>query len=196
MIDDKETRIGKLPPRYTFILNPYTEYRFTRCPDCNEKTKQRKLPLFIHVDPMKPVVLNKTCYYCPDCDLLIAHQDELEEQLAGLFAEQNPSIIGNDYLVLGTVEREAWQAGVKQPKIIPEMLEYLHDFKEVRSVRVRPGGWYPADTAPSELPVLEPTPPDTAWRRRTQPFDDRPDRSEKPVRFPKAERRQPRRRRR
>ena len=70
----KESRIGKLPPQYTFILNPYAEYRFSRCPNRNQTMKQRKLPLFIHVDPMSLVVLNKTCRYCPACDLLIAHQ--------------------------------------------------------------------------------------------------------------------------
>jgi hypothetical protein len=139
----KETRLGKLPPQYTFILNPYAEYRFTRCPICNQKTKLRKLPLFIHVDPKQPVVLNKTCRYCPDCDLLIAHQDEIESALAQLFDRYDPSAIGNDYLVLGTVERQAWHVGMKQPKDIPDMLEHLHDFKEVRRIEVQPGGWYP-----------------------------------------------------
>jgi len=32
MTKKKEPRLGKLPRRYTFILNPYAEYRFTRCP--------------------------------------------------------------------------------------------------------------------------------------------------------------------
>ena len=54
---------------------------------------QRKVPLFIHVDPMNPVVLGYTCRYCPDCDLLVAHQDEIEELLANLFAEHDPSIV-------------------------------------------------------------------------------------------------------
>jgi hypothetical protein len=94
----KEPHIGKLPPQYTFILNPYTDARFTRCPGCDQKTKQRKLPLFIHVEPLNPIVLGKTCRYCPHCDLLIAHQDELEAQLEALFAERDPSLIGNDYL--------------------------------------------------------------------------------------------------
>ena len=145
MTKEKETHIGKLPPKYTFILNPYTDARFTRCPGCDQKTKQRKLPLFIHIDPMSPVVLNYTCRYCPDCDLLIAHQDELEAQLQALFAERDPSVIGNDYLVMGTVERQAWRESMKQPKSIQEMLEHFHIFKEVRTVEYRPAGWYPAD---------------------------------------------------
>ena len=137
--------IGKLPPQYIFILNPHTGARFTRCPGCDQKTKQRKLPLFIHVEPLRPVVLGKTCRHCPDCDLLIVHQDELEAQLEALFAERDPSLIGNDYLVLGTVERQAWREGMKQPKGIQGMLEHLHDFKEVRTVEYQPAGWYPAD---------------------------------------------------
>jgi len=141
----KASPIGKLPPQYTFILNPYTDARFTRCPNCDQKTKQRKLPLFIHVEPLNPVVLGKTCRYCPDCDLLIVHQDELEAQLEALFAERDPSLIGNDYLVLGTVERQAWREGMKQPKGIQGMLEHLHDFEKVRTVEYQPAGWYPAD---------------------------------------------------
>ncbi|RLC70155.1 MAG: hypothetical protein DRI52_07620 [Chloroflexi bacterium] len=155
-------RIGKLPPKYIFVLNPYTDARFTRCPGCGKKTKLRKVPLFIHVDPMNPVVLGKTCRYCPDCDLLIVHQDELEVQLAALFAEHDPTLIGNDYLVIGTVERRAWREGMKQPKSIPEMLEHLHDFKEVRTVEVQPAGWYPAD----EPPIQEKHPTGQRKKRR------------------------------
>ena len=181
--------LSKLPPQYTFILNPYTEYRFTRCPGCDQKMRQRKLPLFIHVDPMDPVVLNKTCRYCPDCDLLIAHQDEIEELLAGIFAQLDPSVIGNEYLVMGTVERKAWREGVKQPKGITEMLEHLHVFKDVRTVRMQPGGWYPADLDPSELPVQEPAPLNTSWRKLAGPPVRRSGRFVKPARSPKKKKR-------
>jgi hypothetical protein len=192
MTKKKEPHLGKLPPQYTFILNPYAEYRFTRCPSCERKMRQRKLPLFIHVDPVNPVALNYTCRYCPDCDLLIAHQDEIEELLAGLFAEIDPSVIGNEYLVMGTLERQAWLEGVKQPKGIPEILEHLHVFKEVRTLRVQPGGWYPADMDPSELPIQEPTPLKTSWRK----LADRPGRFAKPARSPKLKKRKPRKRKR
>ena len=196
MIKKKEHRPGKLPSQYTFILNPYAEYRFTRCPGCERKMRQRKLPLFIHVDPMNSVVLNYTCRYCPDCDLLIAHQDQIEELLAALFAEYDPSVIGNDYLVMGTVERKAWREGMKQPTDIPEMLEHLHVFKEAQHVRVQPGGWYPADMDPSELPIQEPAPLNTSWRRQARLPGDSPGRLPKPVRSPKLRKRKPKRRRR
>jgi len=58
---------------------------------------QRKLPLVIHVDPMQVLSLNKTCRYCPFCDLLIAHQDDVERFLASFFTEQKPDVVGNDY---------------------------------------------------------------------------------------------------
>ena len=92
----KPKRLGKQPPRYSFFLNPYRDVRFTSCPQCRKRTKQRKLPLMIHVDPYNPVSINKTCRYCPTCDLLIAHQDEIEQQLALLFARHDPALMGND----------------------------------------------------------------------------------------------------
>jgi hypothetical protein len=194
MTKEEERHLGKLPPQYTFILNPYAEYRFTRCPSCGRKMSQRKLPLFIHVDPMNPVALNYTCRYCPNCNLLIAHQDEIEELLAGLFAELDPSVIGNDYLVMGTMERQAWRESMKRPMGIPEMLEHIHDFKEVRTIRVQPGGWYPADMDPSKLPIQEPAPLNMSWRRQARPPDDRPGRFPKPARSPKLTKRNSRNR--
>src|SRR5207302_9348374 len=88
--------LGKQPPLYRFFLNPYQDMRFTRCPQCDSKTLQRKLPLVIHVEPMEMLSLNKTCRYCPHCDLLILHQDDLEHLLASFLAEHKPDVIAND----------------------------------------------------------------------------------------------------
>ena len=136
---------GKLPPRYTYFLNPYTEYRFTRCPNCEQPTRQRKFALFIHVDPRHLIALGKTCRFCPKCEWLIVHQDELEAQLAQFFSQYDPSAIGNDYFVIGTVERIAWREGLHDPKAIEDMLPHVADFKHAMHVEVRPAGWYPAD---------------------------------------------------
>jgi hypothetical protein len=136
-------RLGKQPPRYRFFLNPYTDVRFTTCPQCGEKTRVRKLPLVIHIDPLQLVALNKTCRYCPRCDLLIAHQDQLEAWLASFFGQQQPEFGGNSYLVVGTEDRAAWRRGTHTPLAISEALEYLHDFIEV--VRFEPAPrWGPA----------------------------------------------------
>ena len=138
----KKTTIqfGKQPPRYRFFLNPYNDMRFTKCPQCENKMHQRKLPLMIHVDPMYMLSLNKTCRYCPYCDLLIAHQDDLEHFLASFFIEQQPEVVGNDYLVLGTTDKSVWKEGMHQQMTMEEMLEELHDFKEVVTFKVT-GGW-------------------------------------------------------
>src|SRR6266487_1876823 len=95
-------QFGKQPPQYRFFLNPYEDMRFTKCPQCESKMHQRKLPLVIHIDPMYMFSLNKTCHYCPHCDLLIAHQNDVEQFLAVFFTQYNPDAIGNDYLVIGT----------------------------------------------------------------------------------------------
>jgi len=139
------TQLGKQPPRYRFFLNPYEDVRFTRCPQCDNKMHQRKLPLVIHVDPMQVLSLNKTCRYCPFCDLLIAHQDDVEHFLASFFTEQKPDVVGNDYLVLGTLDRPAWKHGTQQQMTLQEMLEALHDFKEVVTFKLT-GGWVRDET--------------------------------------------------
>ena len=124
-------RLGKQPPRYRFFLNPYTDVRFTTCPQCRGKTRQHKLLLVIHIDPLQLVALNKTCRYCPRCDLLIAHQDELEAWLAAFFTDHRPEIVGNDYLVLGTEDRADWLSGVNTQRSAQEAFECLHDFRAV-----------------------------------------------------------------
>ena len=53
-------RLGKQPPRYRFFLNPYQDARFSKCPQCENKMAERKPPLFIHIDPKQPLLLNKT----------------------------------------------------------------------------------------------------------------------------------------
>jgi len=136
----KRQQLGKLPPLYRFFLNPYKGVRFSSCPQCTNKTQRRKLPLFIHVSPEQPVTLNKTCRYCPNCDLLIAHQDEIEDILERAFTKLNPEIVGNNYLVIGTVERDTWKRTMKSNLPTQITIDALHDFKDVVSF-IPTGGW-------------------------------------------------------
>ena len=139
--DKKDTpRLGKQPPRYRFFLNPYQDARFRTCPQCARKTGQRKLPLFIHIDPKQPLLLNKTCRYCPYCDLLIAHQDELEDALATVFTVLDPEIVGNKYVIVGTLDRADWKRIDQNNLPFQDTLDALHDFKD--EVTFEPaGGW-------------------------------------------------------
>ena len=138
-------RFGQLPPRYRFALNPYQDSRFTTCPICEQRTRWRKFVLVIHIDPLMLVALNVHCRYCPDCDLLIAHQDQLETQLAAHLADYAPALVGNRYLVLGTLERIAWLQGRQRPLSLNETRQHMADFAEVVKIAVQPAGWYPAD---------------------------------------------------
>jgi hypothetical protein len=138
------SRFGKQPPRYTFFLNPYTDARFSKCPKCEGKTSQKKLPLVIHIDDGGMMVLNKTCRYCPACDLLIVHKDEIEAQMAYRSQRAAPEVVGSDYLVIGTVERADWRRGTEGAIMPQDMIEVLHDFKDVVQFK-SVGGWGPKD---------------------------------------------------
>ena len=76
------------------------------------------------------VMLNKTCRYCPYCDLLIAHQDEIESLLAQLRQQLEMGGRSDDYFIVGTVERNLSRRGLTKPLAPREMIEALHDFKD------------------------------------------------------------------
>lgn len=74
------------------------------------------------------------------------HQDELEAELAQSFSRFAPEVVGNEYMVLGTIEKRVWQAGVKGSETgFEEVLKHMADFKKVYDLEYDPGGWYPAD---------------------------------------------------
>jgi tetratricopeptide (TPR) repeat protein len=124
-------QLGKQPPRYDLFLNSYQDARFTTCPHCNIKTQSRKFSLVVNIHPNQTIVIEHICRFCNTCDLLILHQDELEDQLVTTMTTINPEIIGNDYQVVGTLEREEWNQGKQDPSSYGRVVEYLHDFKQV-----------------------------------------------------------------
>jgi hypothetical protein len=145
-----EARIGKRPPRYAFILNPYADERLSRCPRCHKLTHPRKFALFIHVASWGPMTLGKTTVYCSPCELIMVHQHELEAQLAHAFDKVAPEVIGNEYLVVGTVDTSTWKAGLAGagPKL-DELRKHTADFASVLKLEVDPGGWRPAEPSPT-----------------------------------------------
>jgi len=78
------------------------------------------------------------------CDILIAHQDELERMLVLTFQKHKSEIIGNDYLVLGTLEPSSWRKREKEPLEFGNVQEHVHDFKEYLDVKYTPAHWGPA----------------------------------------------------
>ncbi len=146
------TRIGKLLPRYSLMLNPHAKVRLSKCPKCQKVTHLRKFALLIHIDDWGPMALGKTCRYCSRCEMVIVHRAELEAELAHGLSERAPQIIGNDYLVLGTVGRKTWQNSLDgKGKPLAEMLEHTADFKHHYELNYTPGGWYPANRKAKKL---------------------------------------------
>ena len=132
---------GRLPPQYRFALNVDLDARFTRCPQCKQKMKQRRLPLIVHVEPRYLSVFVQTCRYCPDCDLLIAHADLLGAQMLNWFGEYDSSVLGNEYLVIGTMEGEAWNKHRRESRFIDEEMGDVHDFAAVVRIEGHVGNW-------------------------------------------------------
>jgi hypothetical protein len=156
----KQRHLGGLPPKYSFMVNPYPDERVSRCPLCDRKTGQRKIPILIHVNPHHLIALNYTCRYCRDCDLLVAHKHEIEYYLTALFIQQAPDTIGNDYLAVGTVEKSVWKEGLKQQQAMNEFLPHTSDFATYyEELQLTRAGYYKADQKP---PIAVP-PPSQDW---------------------------------
>lgn len=85
--------------------------------------------------------------YCPGCDLIILHQDKVESLLTMAVMERDPSIVGNDYLILGTLERSYWRQASKQGGTVQGLLDNLHDFEEVLLFEPMYPVWLPDNQA-------------------------------------------------
>lgn len=116
--------------KYNFFLNTHTDAAFTRCPKCDNATKIKKLPLTIVMEKNKSILnLNKTCKYCPFCELIIAKKYELD-QIIGQFLGID-KVTDKDYFVLGTQEKSAYLAGLNKGFIKEKPLEGVSVFKNV-----------------------------------------------------------------
>ena len=142
----RDARSDGLPERtrYRFFLNPYPDMGFTKCPKCETKTRQRKVPLVIHIEPGYVFILNKTCRYCEPCDLLIGRQADIEALMAATFETRAPKIVGNKYEVIGTMDRQDWREGAQAATPPADILDRVYLFEDVWHFDVIPGGWYPA----------------------------------------------------
>ncbi|WP_234017295.1 hypothetical protein [Nostoc sp. 'Lobaria pulmonaria (5183) cyanobiont'] len=100
-------------------------------------------PLVIHIEPKQLFLLNKQCKYCPSCDLIIAKKQEIEPLMAATFVQTNPQIVGNNYVVMGTVDKKDWKEGDKNLLSPSEMIGRIYVFKDVWNFEVIPAGWYP-----------------------------------------------------
>ena len=131
-------RLGTLPPRYAFILNPHADCGFTKCVRCETRTHVRKLALVIHVEGFGLVLLGKSCRLCLRCDTLVAHKAELDELLWAVVSVPEP-----EYVVLGTVDRHVYRQGLSGRASLDDVTQHMADFKSYLKVDVTPAGRYP-----------------------------------------------------
>ena len=137
--------------RHYFFLNPYKDQAFTRCPQCEAKTKVRKYPLVIHIEPKQLFCLNKSCKYCEKCDLIIGKQSQIEYLMSVSCKKIDPSIVGNKYVVFGTLDKADWKQHNQKTTYRQEAFDKVYIFKDVLNFEIVRGGWYKDDEAKKQI---------------------------------------------
>jgi len=98
----------------------------------------------IHIAPDHLVSFNKVCRFCPFCELIIVKRTELESYLSVMAQEYFPPSIGNDYLVIGTLDRSLHYKGKRGQLDTGIAVENFTPFIDHLNFEVR-GGWGPTD---------------------------------------------------
>ena len=118
--------------KYLFCLNPDSDNKVSRCPFCQKATFKRKFPLVIHIDKSAGLLnLGYTCKYCAKCECIVADKYGLESELTIIFEKQDPSCIGNEYMVLGTSDKTYWKQQVKKTNSKSTKPFQITEFKEM-----------------------------------------------------------------
>jgi hypothetical protein len=139
---------GKLKPRYRFALNPFPEARWSRCPNCEKLMHARKFRRLLHLGGTTLLTLGLTCRYCTPCEFIIAHQHELDDQIA-IFRAQHPDVHVDRFFVVGTVDRKTWEksCGERGRLSLDELREQTSDIKDMRVLNNPKRVWIRADPA-------------------------------------------------
>jgi hypothetical protein len=81
---------------------------------------------------------------CVGCDLIITRKSETEAQMVAGFASRRPEIIGNEYLVFGTLDRKDWRQSLQGNLSQKQTIVRVRIFKDVWNFEVVPAHWAPA----------------------------------------------------
>lgn len=129
-------KVNEMKEKYYFFMNPYTDMAFCKCPKCGNATKIKKLPLTIAIEKKKIILnLNKTCRFCPYCELLIARKKEIEDILSEKFGKK---ITEKDYFIMGTTEKSDYIEGIVMRD--ENFFDRIYLFKDVWNFKIT-GGW-------------------------------------------------------
>jgi len=140
------SRFGKLKPRYRFALNPFPEARWSRCPNCEKLMHARKFPLLLHLGGTTLLTLGLTCRYCSPCEFIIAHQHELDMEVA-IFRAEHPDVHVDTLYVIGTVDRKTWERslGNRGALTLDELREHTSDIQDPRVLNNPRRTWIRSD---------------------------------------------------
>ncbi len=141
MKNNKQTSFGKLPTRYSFAINQYENEKISKCIICRNNTFKRQFPLLITVKGAPLLSLRVTCKYCSKCEFIIAHKHELEQELCIFFEKIAPDKIGNDYLVIGTMDKKIWKDGLNKNESPVNILDHVANFKKYIDIKIEPARW-------------------------------------------------------
>jgi hypothetical protein len=85
------------------------------------------------------LLLNKTCRLCLLCETLIVHRAEVERVIitSGFSAAAH----GQDYVVLGTIDRRTWRRGVAGDAQLAVIRKHMADLKKYLKVDIVPAHW-------------------------------------------------------
>ena len=137
-------------PKYNFYLNPHDHYKWTRCPNCDEKTRVRKFCLVIHCENKaiqfyQLTSINKSCKFCTKCELIICQKTELEKLLSEVLKGKITRVTDDHYLVFGTMEKKDWLKVQKKGLSASQVISLVSQFKDIVDFEITPAGWYRDD---------------------------------------------------
>ena len=133
--------------KYYFYFNSYDFYKWSRCLQCDGNTKLRKFCLAIHYADKKKnyhqlISINKSCKFCPKCELIIGQKSELDDLVKQISQQVNLKFNTENYFAFGTMEKKDWKRSQEEALDQREAIKLVNPFKDVLEFEIRPGGWY------------------------------------------------------
>jgi hypothetical protein len=91
----------------------------------------------------KPVIgLDQQYKYCPRCEMIIAHQVDLESNLNQMMVAAGFQFDPENYKVLGTLDKKDLTKSQKESLGEDEVVKLIFKFKRVLDFEITPAGWY------------------------------------------------------
>lgn len=88
------------------------------------------------------VSLNKSCKFCPYCELIIGQKSEIETYLSQIISNFGFQFNSDNYFVFGTMDRKDWKKSQKEPLNQGKALDVIYRFKDILDFEIQPAGWY------------------------------------------------------